>query len=335
MAAPSTRSDDVRRDRHRPDGEETATVGFIGLGVMGQPMALNLARAGTPLAVWNRTAKRSEPLRASGAEVAASASEVFARARIVLLMLADGAATDAVLGRGTPDFRANVNGHTIVHMGTTSPGYSHGLEADVRAAGGSYVEAPVSGSRKPAEAGQLVGMLAGDDAAVDDVRPLFGPMCTETTACGPVPNALLMKLAVNIFLITMVTGLAEAVHFADRHGLDMRRFQAVCDAGPMASSVSRGKIAKLVNHDLEVQASITNVLENNRLIAEAARHAGLASPLLDVCHTLYGETVALGHGHADMAAVIHAIEDRTQAEVQVEAQTEDPATVQSEVQSAP
>ncbi len=286
-------------------------AGFIGLGVMGEPMAHNLAKAGTELVVWNRSIGKCESLRAAGVSVAASPADVFKQAPIVILMLADGAAVDAALGRGTPDFGANVKERTIVHMGTTSPDYSRGLEADIRAAGGHYVEAPVSGSRKPAEAGDLVAMLAGETEAVETVRPLLKPMCREMITCGAVPNALLMKLSVNLFLITMVTGLAEAVHFAERHGLDLQQLQAVLDAGPMASSVSRVKVQKLVARDFSVQASITNVLENNRLIAEAARKSGVASPLLDVCHALYGETQALGHGEADMAAAVHAIEART------------------------
>jgi 3-hydroxyisobutyrate dehydrogenase len=286
-------------------------AGFIGLGIMGQPMALNLARAGTPLIVWNRTAARCEPLRQAGSAVAATPAEVFQRARTVILMLVDDAATDAVLGRGTPRFAAQAAGRTLVHMGTTSAGYSRALEADVQAAGGRYVEAPVSGSRGPAQQGQLVAMLAGDEAAVAQVRPLLAPLCRQSFSCGAVPGALLMKLAVNIVLITQVTGLAEAFHFADRHGLDHRRFLDVLEAGPMASSVSQAKAGKLLARDFEVQAAILDVLKNNRLIAEQARASGLASPLLDACHALYGETAALGHGDADMAAVLYALEART------------------------
>ncbi|GGQ12622.1 3-hydroxyisobutyrate dehydrogenase [Actinomadura coerulea] len=288
-------------------------VGFIGLGVMGLPMALNLVRAGTGLVVWNRTAARCEPLRAAGAAVAEDPADVLRRTRVVFLMLADGPAIDSVLGRRTPGFAANVRGRTVVHMGTTSPGYSRGLEADVRAAGGRYAEAPVSGSRGPAESGELIAMLAGEPSAVDAVRPLMPPMCGEVFVCGPVPQALQMKLAVNLYLITMVTGLAEAFHFAQRHGLDGRRLLEVLDAGPMASTVSRAKARKLLDRDFAVQASLVNVLDNNRLIAEAARAARLASPLLDVCHALYGEAVALGHGEADMAAVVRALEARTAA----------------------
>lgn len=284
-------------------------VGFIGLGVMGQPMALNLARAGVRPIVWNRTAARTGPVLAAGARPAGSPADVLRRAEVVFLMLADEAATDEVLGRPP----APVTGRIVVQMGTMSPEWSLRLAADVHAAGGEYVESPVSGSRQPAEAGQLIAMLAGDPAAVDTVRPLLAPMCRETVDCGPVPNGLLMKLAVNLYLITMVTGLAEAAHFADRYGLDLGRFAATLDAGPMASFVSRGKAAKLLADDYSVQAASLDVLKNNQLVAAAARRAGIASPLLDVCHALFGETVQLGHGGEDMLAVLRAIEARTAA----------------------
>lgn len=92
-------------------------------------------------------------------------------------------------------------------------------------------------------------------------------MCRETIICEPVPNALLMKLPVNLFLISLVTGLAEAVHFADRQGLNLNQLVEVLNAGPMASNVSREKAPKLVARDFRVQATISDVLENNRLIA--------------------------------------------------------------------
>ncbi|HEV2676907.1 MAG TPA: NAD(P)-dependent oxidoreductase [Aliidongia sp.] len=294
-------------------GETIRSIGFIGLGAMGQPMALNLAKAGLPLVIWNRSPVKAESLAAAGAEIVTDAAQVFARAAVVILMLADDGAIDAVLDRGGPDFASRAGRRTIVHMGTTAPAYSRALETDIRAAGGRYVEAPVSGSRKPAEAGQLVAMLAGEPDAVAEVRPLLAPMCRDTVICGTVPNALLMKLSVNLFLIPMVTALAESVHFADRHGLDLDQFVAVLNAGPMASDVSRVKLPKLVARDFAIQAAIPDVLKNNRLVAEAARAAGIASPLLDVCHALYGETLALGHEAADMVAVLTAIEQRTRA----------------------
>jgi len=187
---------------------------------------------------------------------------------LVILMLADGAALDAVLGRGGPLFRERVRGRTLVNMATVSPSYSRALEEDVRGAGGHYVEAPVSGSREPARAAQLVVMLAGEPATVAEVRPLLAPMCRDTAVCGAVPNALVMKLAVNLFLITMVTGLAEAVALRRAPGArpgPVRRGARRRSDGQRG--VSRVKAAKLVAQDHAVQASITNVLENNRLIA--------------------------------------------------------------------
>jgi 3-hydroxyisobutyrate dehydrogenase len=281
-------------------------VGFLGLGIMGEPMARNLAKAGVPLVAWSRT-----PKDLPGVWAAARPADVFAEARVVFLMLADGDVIDAVLGRGTPEFAELVRGHTLVPMGTTSPEYSAGLQADVLAAGGRYVEAPVSGSRLPAAAGELVAMVAGDPAAVAEVRPLLAPMCREVVECGPVPRALTMKLAVNLFLISMVTGLAEATHFAARQGLDLDLLREVLDAGPMASAVSRVKGDMLARRDFAAQAALRDVLMNNRLIAGAARAAGIATPVLDACHLLYGEALAQGHGGEDMAAVVRALEART------------------------
>ena len=291
----------------------THIVGFVGIGVMGEPMALNLARAGTPLLVWNRTPERCEPLRAAGAQVAASAAEVFARAGTIILMLLNQAATDAVLARGTPDFARLVAGRTVVNMGSAAPEYARALEAEIRAAGGRYAEAPVSGSRKPAEAAQLVALLAGDPATVADVRPLLAPMCRELVLCGAVGNGLLMKLAINLYLTTCVASLAEATHFAAGNGLDLAQFGQALNAGQLASDMSRVKIPKLVGRDFSVQAAMADAYASTNLIAAAARAAGIASPMLDRARELYAETLAMGHARIDMSGVLHAIEERTAA----------------------
>jgi 3-hydroxyisobutyrate dehydrogenase len=196
-------------------------------------------------------------------------------------------------------------------MGTTSPEYSAKLEAAVQLVGGHYIEAPVSGSRVPAEQGELVAMLAGDPLAVEAVRSLFEPMCRDTIYCGVVPGALLMKLAVNLYLITMVTGLVETVHFAQAAGLDLRLLRKTLDSGSMASGVSRVKLGKLVSSDFTAQAAVTDVLKNSQLVVDAARTAGVVTPLLNACSDLFSETVELGHGDVDMVAVISALEART------------------------
>lgn len=286
-------------------------TGFAGLGVMGEPMALNLVRAGIPLLVWNRTPHKVRTLHSAGAEVAADLGELFDRAGTVFVMLTDEEAVDAVLGRGTDAFRTRVAGRTIVNTGTLEPAYSEKLEVDLRQAGGRYAEVPVSGSRVPAEAGELVGMMAGDPDTIADIRPLLEPLCRQLVYAGPVPNGLYMKLAVNICLITLVTGLAEAVQFAHRHGLDLDRFTEVLTAGQLASPVLKVKAPKLVSKDFAVQASIADVWMNTRLITRAAAEAGIAAPLLEVCRALYAETAGLGLDRADMTAVLTAIQARS------------------------
>ncbi|WP_039923854.1 NAD(P)-dependent oxidoreductase [Amycolatopsis decaplanina] len=285
---------------------DISRVGFAGLGSMGGPMALNLARAGVPLLVWNRTPGKADQV----AEAVEDVAELFARCEVVILMLKDEAAVDAVLDRGGPAFAGRVAGRTIVHMGTTAPGHSRELEAGLRAAGAKYVEAPVSGSRIPAEAGELVAMLAGDPAAIEEIRELFGPMCRETVHCGPVPNGLLMKLAVNVHLTAVVTGLAETVHFARAHGLDLGLLADVLGAGQLASPILRVKAPKLVEEDFAPQASIANVLANVELIAAAAGEAGLELPLIEASRALYAETARRGFGAEDMVAVVKALEAR-------------------------
>lgn len=279
-------------------------VGFIGIGTMGLPMAGRLLAAGVPLHVWNRTAAKCAPLVERGAVLAPSVDELFARCGIVMLMLLDRHAVDAVLGRGSPAFARRVGGRTIVALGTTPAGHSSALEADIHACGGEYVEAPVSGSRVPAEQGALVGMMAGDEAGVRRVEPLLAPLCRDLVRCGAVPNALRLKLAVNHYLILIVAALAEATRAAEAGGVDLALFRQVLDAGPMASAVSRGKLEKLVQRDFTPQAAIRDVAQIATLVVEQAHAAGADAPLIAACEHLFAAARERGLSDLDMAAVL-------------------------------
>lgn len=285
-------------------------IGFIGLGVMGQPMALNLAASGTPLVVWNRTIERVQPLRAASADVADSVDALFRRSSTVLMMLVNPAVTDAVLGRGTDEFAARVAGHLIISTGSTPPEYSRSLAEDIRSAGGRFVEAPVSGSRKPAEAGELIALLGGDPLDVAEAEPLLAPMCRKIIHCGPVGHGLLMKLAINHYLVISIAGLAEAVHFGERHGLDLAVLTDALNSGQLASGITHAKLPKLVDREFSVQAATEDGLANVRLVAGAARQLGLSTPLLDLSGALYEEAVRLGNARIDMSSVIDAFAAR-------------------------
>ncbi|CAM3160510.1 NAD(P)-dependent oxidoreductase [Asticcacaulis taihuensis] len=282
-------------------------VAFLGLGLMGEPMAANLLRSGVALRVWNRSAPAAQRLAALGAQVIPSATEAMSAARVVILMLRNSQAIDEVLGRDTDCFQRHVSGRILVNMGTVAPDYSAALARDVEAAGGHHVECPVSGSRGVAERAELVAMASGVDAVIAEVQPLILKMAKDMYPCGPVPGALRIKLAVNLFLITLVTGLAEAVNFARSVGLDADLFRTILDAGPMASAVSRGKLAKVVANDLTAQAAISDVLQNCCLIQSLAESKNCATPLLDAGQGLLKNAVEMGEGGTDMIGVIAAI----------------------------
>lgn len=291
-------------------GDEVAvntTTGFIGLGLMGEPMAGNMLRAGNSLVVWNRTPGHAARLGALGAQVAENADTLFTQCDLIFLMLADEAAIDAVLGRTQGRLGRELRDRTLVQMSTTTPQYSARLAADVINGGGCYVEAPVSGSRGPAERGELVALVAGDAEVMDRVEPVLGAACRDIVRFGDVPAASVAKLAVNLFLVTMVTGLAESVLFAQAHGLDQAAFARVLDGGPMASNVSRAKLTKLMHGDHAPQAAAADVLKNCRLICDAAQSADLALPLISATRALFTTTVDQGLGGRDMTAVINAL----------------------------
>lgn len=279
-------------------------IGFAGLGLMGRPMGMNLLRAGTDLVVYNRSAGAREELRAAGAEVAETPAILFDASAVVMLMLANDEATDEVLGRGGSDFGQRVRGKLIINLGTHAPDYSRALEADIRAFGGEFVEAPVSGSRGPAEAGQLVAMVAGEPGAVLRARPLLQPLCRVVVPTGAVPTAMAMKMAVNLYLIASVSALAEAVGLAERLGLDLELFQQTINGGPMKSDVVTRKLAKMVSGDFSPEAAISDVYKNSALVAAAASQADAETPLLNESLRLFGSALSRGEAELDMAAVV-------------------------------
>ncbi len=280
------------------------TVGFAGLGIMGVPMALRLVDAGTELAVWSRRPEACAPLVERGAALASDPDALFAASDTVVVMLRDEEATDAVLGRGTHSFARRVAGRRVIVTGTNSPAYSAALAREVADAGGAYVEAPVSGSRVPAERGELVVMLAGEDPdALAAAEELLAPLAKAVVRCGEAPGALRTKIAVNHYMMAMVASLAEALATARTAGVDVASVVRVLEASPMDSPIARVKAAKLVADDESPQAAIADVVKNCGLVLDAAREAGATTPIIDLVSSLYEATAASGHGELDMVAV--------------------------------
>lgn len=282
-------------------------LGFIGLGIMGQPMARRLLLQGFPLTVWNRSAPAVETLSAEGAEPCTSPRAVISATDATILMLASEDALDAVLDRGRPEFAINVTERLIVNMDTNRPEYSAALGVEITQAGGRYVEAPVSGSRVPAESGQLVCMAAGDASDIERLTPALSAMCSTIFFCGDSPKAIQMKLAVNHYLISSVAALCESFSLARAAGLDTDLFRSILDAGPMASIVSRTKLEKLQSGDWSPQAKISDVVKNADLVFNFSRSASAITPIHDLSHMLFSEAKDAGFADADMVAVVEAL----------------------------
>ena len=155
-------------------------------------------------------------------------------------------------------------------------------------------------------------MLAGDLDDVELVEDTIRPMCSRLVRCGMVPRAMSTKLAVNHFLITMVSTLAETTHLATHTDLDLEAFADVLDCGPMASAVSRVKLRKLLDGDLQAHSPVDGVHGIARLIEGMARSAGVATPFLELSRGLLAEAEASGHGSEDTAAVIRVLELRSE-----------------------
>jgi 3-hydroxyisobutyrate dehydrogenase len=271
-------------------------------------MAINLRRAGVDLTVFNRSAEPCGRLQGLGASVASSADALFGDCDAVILMLPDDRATDSVLGRGGPSFGARVRGRLVINMGTHAPAYSEALDEDVRSAGGVFVEAPVSGSRAPAETGDLLAMVAGAPEGVTRARTIVQPMCRKIIVLGAPPSAMKMKMAVNHYLITTVAALGEAMNMARRSGLDLELYRQVLELSPLRSDVAAQKSRKMVTGDLSPQASIRDVVKNGGLVAATAAAAGAAAPLLDWSVHLFRSVLERDCGELDMAAVLRAFD---------------------------
>lgn len=278
-------------------------VGFLGLGRMGTPMAINLAKV-YPTTVWNRSASKYPAVIQAGAAVADSAPRVVESSDVIFTMLFDAPAIESIFDSS---FQKALKGKTIVNTSSVSTEYSSSLAERISAAGGSFVEMPVSGSKVPAEQGSLVGMMAGDEEVCKRIQHVVEPITSAAIYCGPIGSGLRMKYAINTYLITMTAGLAESVNLAKAQGLDLEAYSKVLQAGPLASAYSTLKMGKILAGDWSAQAAIKDCFNSTELIRAAARATGTQAPLIDVCNGLYGRARSDGLEEEDMIAVFKVL----------------------------
>lgn len=281
-------------------------IGVIGIGVMGEPIAKNLHKAGHSVTVYNRTASRCDGLRALGVAVAETARQVIEASEAIVVMVPSHIEVDEALER-TADgaIGAPVKGKTIVLMSTVAPAFSAELGAVLAAAGARYVEAPVSGSKQPAETGQLLILAASAEPGhIDDVQPLFDAVGRKTVRCGLVPMAMRMKLANQLLLIACFEAITEATHFAAGIGLDVALFLEMAQAGPLANDVLRMKAPKMLVDDFAQQAPIRHVFKDIGLVCDEAAQRGLWVPVAEVNRTLFSEAMQCGQSQDDAVGIV-------------------------------
>ncbi|KAE8357303.1 putative NAD binding NADP oxidoreductase coenzyme F420-dependent [Aspergillus caelatus] len=279
-------------------------VGFLGLGVMGTPMARNLSRK-FPLIVWNRSAAKYSALKEEGVTIGESPTSVVKQSDIIFIMLFDAWAIKSIL---SDDFKRALRGKTLINTSSVSVEFSMSLAEQIHQGGGDFIEMPVSGSKVPAEKAQLVGMMAGDAAVAQRIKQVVEPITRAAIFCGPIGSGLKAKYAVNTLLVTYTVGLAESMNLARAQGIDLAAFAEVLDACPMASAYSKIKVQKILNEDWSPQATLKDCYNSTQLIQNAVKLANTRSPSMAICDKLYQTAVDAGLSEEDMISIAKVIE---------------------------
>jgi len=262
-------------------------VGFIGLGIMGQPMAANLLKHGYELTVWNRTIAKAATLLAAGAAEAPTVKALAEEADTIVLMLTGPAAIDAILDGPHGLLAGPLVGKCIINMSTVAPTYNEALAKRLHQYGAELIDAPVSGSKKPAEEGTLVILAGGDKERINTVEPLLLAMGKKVVHCGEIGKGSAMKMAINLLLGTMMAGLAEAVHFGEKAGLDTATLLDTILAGPLGCGLFQLKRDMLIANDYPPQFPFRHMAKDLGFIRETAVLNGGAIPLATLLASLY------------------------------------------------
>jgi len=287
-----------------------AKVGFVGLGIMGEPMCRNILRKGHDVTVYNRTRAKMEPLVAAGAKAAPSLAELVSRSEVVITMVSDPPAVrDVVTAKGGL-LSALSTGKTYIDMTTVSPETSRGIAALVRGTGASFLEAPVLGSKKPATDGTLVILTGGDAGLSQRMEPLLLSMGSKVVYMGETGMAAHMKLIVNQILGTVLCVFAEAALTGMEAGLPAEKILEV-----LASSVVACPAIQIKGPDMLTERVFTpnfplkHAHKDMRLAVETGRAAGVPTPVTKATSDLFHAALEKGFGDRDISAVVRGLTD--------------------------
>ncbi len=282
-------------------GNGRVAVAVIGAGIMGSAMARNLAAAGLTTRVWDRAASATGPLADAGAVVAASARDAVRDADVVITMLPTADVVESVIFDGQVA-AAFADGSVWAQMGTI------GVEETLRIKdrlgaqrpGVMFVDAPVSGSKGPAEQGQLLVLASGPVAAAGPLSPVFDVIGRKTVWLGEVGRGSQMKLVVNAYLSILIEGVAETMELADRLGIGHQQLAEVIEGGPLDAPLADAKFHKMDRGDFAAEFPLEWALKDVDLVIDAA--GGQALPLLAALSGQWHAAVAAGYGRQDISA---------------------------------
>lgn len=294
------------------------TVGFVGLGRMGTPMAHNVADAGFGLRVYNRTRERAEPFAEAGHEVCTSPRAAAEGSDAVVTMVTDDDALDAVLGGEDGVVAGLQDGAVLVDASTVSPAATERAAIAARDAGGEFVDAPVSGTVPPAREGTLTVLAGAKEAVLERVRPVLSAFGDPVLHVGGVGAGTDAKLATNLLLGTMMQGFAEALVFATARNVDAGRFLEIVEAGGLVAPFYGAKGAKIRAGDFEPQFTLDLLGKDLSLALSAAADEHVPVPATAATREAVTAARGLGHGEEDMAALVRFLEEVSGVEVREE-----------------
>jgi 3-hydroxyisobutyrate dehydrogenase len=283
---------------------EIESLAVLGTGIMGAPMARNLAAAGFEVRVWNRTREKAEPLADAGATVTGSPAEAVGGANAVITMLADGDAVREVIEEAVSDIDSDAFWIQTSTVGIAATDALGRLAAD---AGVTFVDAPVLGTRQPAEQGELIVLASGPDAAREPCNPVFEAIGSRTFWLGECGTGTRMKLVLNNWLLALTAGLAETIALAEALGASPETFLEIIDGAPMGSPYAQLKGKAMIERELEPSFPLALAAKDARLVLEAAAATGLDLDVSERVERRFRAASEDGHGDKDMAAVVHAV----------------------------
>jgi len=277
------------------------TLAFLGIGLMGKPMAIRLVQAGFPVRAWNRRFAKADALRAAGADPHASIEAAVSGADIVISMLASGAVVGQVLDAALPVLR---EGATWIDMSSTQHAEALAFHARLAARGLRFIDAPVSGGQAGAESGKLTVMVGGDPETFAAAQAALACFARAVTHMGPSGSGQLTKMVNQICIAGLVQGLAEGLAFAEKAGLDGHQVIDVISKGAAQSWQMENRGHTMLDRKFDFGFAVDWMRKDLAICFEEARRNGSRLPVAELVDQFYGTIQASGGNRLDTSSLM-------------------------------